>query len=233
MEINNIMKTTAILPIFNEEKTVAKVLSVLLKSKLLNEVVVVDDASTDNSLNIIKNFKSSKLKIIHLEKNLGKSGAVKIAVKKTKSDILFFCDGDLHNFKLKHVKKLLKPLQKDKYSMIVGIRDRGIIHNTFVKNFGPLITGERAVSKKIFEKVAEHPLMKDYAMEFVLNDYCVRNNIPIKRIILQGVKQTNKPYKYSNKLKGVMLLLKQIIALVLVYANLKCNLCKTENRDQK
>ena len=221
MEINNIMKTTAILPIFNEEKTVAKVLPVLLKSKLLNEIIVVDDASTDNSLNTIKSFKSSKLKIIHLEENLGKSGAVKIAVKKTRSDILFFCDGDLHDFKLRHIKKLLKPLQKDRRSMTVGIRDRGTIHNIFVKKFGPLITGERAVPRKFFEEVIEHPLMKDYAMEFVLNDYCVKNSIPIKRMILQGVKQTNKPYKYSNKLMGVVLLLKQTIALMIVYVKLK------------
>jgi len=103
------MTITAILPIFNEEKTVAKVLSVLLKSKSLNKIIVVDDASTDNSLNIIKNFHSDKLKIIHLEKNLGKSGAVKIAVKSATADILFFCDGDLHNFSVQHINQLLEP----------------------------------------------------------------------------------------------------------------------------
>jgi len=221
MEINNIMTITAILPIFNEEKTVAKVLSVLLKSKSLNEIIVVDDASTDNSLNIIKSFQSDKLKIIHLEKNLGKSGAVKIAVKSATADILFFCDGDLHNFSVQHINKLLEPLKNGGYLMTVGIRDRGMIHNTFVKKFGPLITGERALPKKVFEEVAEHPLMKDYALEFVLNDYCVKNSIPIKRIILKGVKQTNKPYKYNNKLKGVVLFLKQAIALAVLYIKLK------------
>ena len=221
MEINNIMKITAILPIFNEEKTVANVLSVLIKSKSLNEIIVVDDASTDNSLDIIKSFQSDKLRIIHLEKNLGKSGAVKIAVKSTTADILFFCDGDLHNFSVQHINQLLKPLKNREYLMTVGIRDRGIIHNTFVKKFGPLITGERALPKKIFEEVDEHPLMKDYALEFVLNDYCVKNSIPIKRIILKGVKQTNKPYKYNNKLKGVVLFLKQAIALAVLYIKLK------------
>ncbi len=215
------MKTTAILPIFNEEKTVANVLSVLLKSKLLNEIIVIDDASTDNSFDIVKSFKSDKLKIIHLEKNLGKSGAVKIAVKNTTADILFFCDGDLHNFTNHHINQLLDPFKTDKCLMTVGIRDRGIIHNAFVKKFGPLITGERALPKKIFEEVAEHSLMKDYAMEFVLNDYCVKNSVPIKKMILRGVKQTNKPYKYNNKLKGVVLLLKQTIALMVLYIKLK------------
>ena len=215
------MKITTILPIFNEEKTVANVLSVLLKAEQLDEIIVIDDASTDNSLNIIKSFKSGKLKIIHLEENLGKSGAVKIAVKKTRSDILFFCDGDLHNFTNQHINQLLEPLKAGKFLMSVGIRDRGILHNSFVKKFGPLITGERAMPKKIFEEVAEHPLMKDYAMEFVLNDYCVKNSIPIKRMILEGVKQTNKLYKHSNKLRGVVLLVKQTIALTIVYVKLK------------
>lgn len=215
------MKTTAILPIFNEEKTVTKVLSVLLESSLLDEVIVVDDASTDDSFNIIKSFQSDKLKIIHLEKNLGKSGAVKIAVKSTMADILFFCDGDLHNFSVEHIKKLLKPLQKDKYFMTVGIRDRGILHNIFVKKFGPLITGERALPCEVFEKAMNHPLMKGYAMELVLNDYCIKNNIFIKRMILNGVKQTNKPYKYKNKVKGMGLLAKQTISLGIVYTMLK------------
>ncbi len=215
------MKTTAILPIFNEEKTVANVLSVLLKAEQLDEVIVVNDASTDNSLNIIKNFQSNKLKIINLEKNLGKSGAVKFAVANTTTDILFFCDGDLHNFKNQHINQLLKPLKNGEHLMTVGIRDRGIIHNTFVKKFGPLITGERALPKKIFEGIAEHHLMKNYALEFMLNDYCIKNNIPIKKMILKGVKQTNKPYKYNNKLKGMFLLFKQTIALVVLYVKLK------------
>jgi len=215
------MKITAILPVFNEEKTVSNVLFVLLKSRQFNEIIVVDDASTDSSLNIIKSFKSDKLKIIHLKKNLGKSGAVKNAVKSTTADILFFCDGDLHNFSVQHINQLLEPLKNSEYLMTVGIRDRGIIHNTFVKKFGPLITGERAMPKKIFEEVAEHPLMKDYAMEFVLNDYCVKNSIPIKRMILEGVKQTNKPYKYNNKAEGISLLVKQVISLGIAYIKLK------------
>ncbi|MEA2064981.1 MAG: glycosyltransferase family 2 protein [Patescibacteria group bacterium] len=147
------MKTTAILPIFNEEKTATDVLSVLLKAEQLNEIVVVDDASTDNSLNIIKSFQSDKLKVIHLKKNLGKSKAVKIAVKNLETDILFFCDGDLHNFTNQHINQLLEPLKNGEYLMTVGIRDRGIIHNTFVKKFGPLITGERAMPYEILKKI--------------------------------------------------------------------------------
>jgi len=60
--------------------------------------------------------------------------------------------------------------------------------------------------------------MKGYAMELVLNDYCIKNNIPIKRMILKGVRQTMKPYKNKN---GVMLLAKEILELALVFIKLK------------
>ena len=207
------MKTVAILPIFNEEKTVANILPVLLKSEELDEVIVVDDASTDNSLDIVKSFQSNKLKIIHLRKNLGKSGAVKTA-----ADILFFCDGDLHNFTSQHISQLLKPLKEGEYLMTVGIRDRGIIHNAFVKRFGPLITGERALPKKIFTEVIEHSLLEGYAMEFILNDYCAKHNIPIKRMVLKGVRQTTKIYKNKN---GVILLAREFFELVSAFIKLK------------
>lgn len=215
------MKTACILPVFNEEKTVKKVLKVLLESKLLDEIVVVNDGSTDNTLKIVKQFDSGKLRIIDLRKNLGKSAAVKIGVMNTNSEILMFCDGDLHNFSTQHIKKILKPLIQGKYLMTVGIRDRGLLHNVFVNRFGPLITGERAMPRKIFEEISNHPLMKDYAMEFVLNNYCKKNNVPIKKMILKGVKQTNKPYKYDNKLKGMVLLVKQSVALLIVYIKLR------------
>ena len=81
------MKTTAIVPVFNEEKTIKKVLAVLDSSKLIDEIIVVNDASTDNSLNEIKKVKSKKLRLISLRKNVGKSGAVKIAAKNLETDV--------------------------------------------------------------------------------------------------------------------------------------------------
>jgi len=71
------MKTTTIVPVFNEEKTIKKVLAVLNRSRLIDEIIVVNDASTDNSLNEIKKIKSKKLRLISLKKNLGKVGPSK------------------------------------------------------------------------------------------------------------------------------------------------------------
>ena len=106
------MGTTAIVPVFNEERTIKNLLSTLDNSVLIEEIVVVDDGSTDSSLEKIKRFEREilgKLEVISLRKNLGKAGAVRTATKHLKTDILFFCDGDLIDFKKEHIKQILKP----------------------------------------------------------------------------------------------------------------------------
>ncbi|MCK5020634.1 MAG: glycosyltransferase family 2 protein [Candidatus Peribacteraceae bacterium] len=212
------MKVTAVVPIFNEERTILNVLSTLNKSELISEIVVVDDASTDNSLELVRNFSSNKLKVIHLKNNVGKSGAVREVARNIYTDILFLCDGDLHNFKIEHIDQLLKSFINDRYSMSVGIRDRGLLHNMFVKKFGPLITGERALNFSIYQKTMNHPLMEDYGLELILNDYCNKNGIVIQREILKGVRQTMKPYKNKN---WVIPLIKEIFDIMVVYLKLK------------
>ncbi len=213
------MKTTAIVPVFNEEKTIKNVLTTLNKSRIIDEIIVVNDASTDKSLKKIKSFKSKKLKIISLKKNLGKSDAVKIAAKNLKTDILFFCDGDLINLKEEHVNQIIEPLRDRKIAMSIGLRDYGLMGNFFYKNgFFPLIAGERALHYSIFRNVMKNPLVKGYGLEVVLNDYCKRNNIPIYKNIMKGLKQTVKTKKWKN---GAYLLVKEMFQVFFVILMLK------------
>ena len=210
------MKITAVVPVFNEEKTLINVLDVINKAELINEIIVVDDASSDNSRKKINSIKSNKLTIISLKKNLGKSDAVKVAVKSTKTDILFFCDADLINLREEHINQILRPLKDGIVLMSVGLRDYGLIINFFYKNFLPLIAGERAIPYSIFMETMNNPLMKDYGLEVVLNDYCKKNNISICKNIMKDLKQTVKPKKWKN---GAYLLAKemfQIYSLVLL-----------------
>ena len=213
------MKVTAIVPVFNEEKTVKKVLTTLNNSRLIDEIRVINDASTDKSLKKIKSIKSKKLKIISLKKNLGKSGAVKVAIENLKTDILFFCDADLINLKRRHVNQIIEPLKDGKIAMSVGLRDYGLIGNFLYKNgFFPLIAGERALHYSIFKNVMRNPLIKGYGLESVLNDYCKRNNIPIYKNVMYGLKQLPKPKKWKN---GTYFLVKEMFQVFLIMLKLK------------
>lgn len=100
---------SAVVPVYNEEKTVGKVVSTLLNSRLVFEVICVDDGSTDGSLEILKGF-GRKIKLLSFTKNRGKGSAVAAGIKEAKGDLLLFCDSDLINFSVEHIKEMLTPV---------------------------------------------------------------------------------------------------------------------------
>lgn len=214
------MKTTAIVPVFNEEKTIRNVLSTLNNSELIEEIVVVDDGSTDNSLEEIKSFEremSKKLKVISLKKNLGKGDAVRIATKNLETDILFFCDGDLNNLNEEHIKQILEPFNHEKNIMSVGITQLyGKVGTFLYKNL--LVSGERALPYSHFKKIRKDPLIEKYGLEPVMNYYCKRSNIPIHRYILKDVEGTLKSKKWK---RGSYYLVKEIFEITFVMIKLK------------
>jgi glycosyltransferase involved in cell wall biosynthesis len=97
MSDRNITKATrlsVVIPCYNCEKTLATCLSSLLRGShyTADEVLVVDDASSDNSVNIAKDI---KVNTHHLKKNNGAGNARNIGAEHSHSGILFFIDSDI------------------------------------------------------------------------------------------------------------------------------------------
>lgn len=85
-----------IIPAYNEGVHIEKVIYSIFNLNYKNlEVIVVNDFSKDNTLEILKKLsKKFKLKIIENKKNIGKSASLNKAVEFAKGDILFFVDAD-------------------------------------------------------------------------------------------------------------------------------------------
>src|SRR3989344_7265156 len=93
MEKNKNMKLSIIIPVYNAEKTLKPCLNSIHKYAPKNsEVIIVDDSSKDNSINIAKKFKA---KIIKLKKNSGAAAARNAGIKRAKNDIILFIDSDM------------------------------------------------------------------------------------------------------------------------------------------
>lgn len=93
------MKVSVALTTYNGEKYILKQLhSLLFQRHAIDEVIICDDASTDDTPNIIKNFiKKNQLSHWHLNinsKNIGFINNFKNAIKKTTGDVIFLCDQD-------------------------------------------------------------------------------------------------------------------------------------------
>jgi len=113
------MLKVACIPAYNEGNAIADV--VLRTKNFVDEVIVCDDGSQDNTL---QNAKSAGAKIIVHDKNLGKGAALKSLfnyAKKINADIVVTIDGD-GQFKPEEIPILLHPVLEDKYDIVIGYR---------------------------------------------------------------------------------------------------------------
>lgn len=115
------VKLSVIIPVFNEEKTLDKILARVLKRKEVYEVIVVDDGSTDRSVNIVKNFKNKRIKLLGYRKNQGKGFAIRLGIKKACGDYIVIQDADLE-YNPADFPKLLGPILAGKADFVLGNR---------------------------------------------------------------------------------------------------------------
>lgn len=87
-------KVSVILPVYRVEKYIsAAVKSVLEQTYQTFEIIIVDDDSPDQSAEICRQFKDSRIKIIH-QKNRGLAGARNTGIRHAQGDYIAFLDGD-------------------------------------------------------------------------------------------------------------------------------------------
>lgn len=111
------MKLSIIIPVFNEEKTIKKVLAKVRKSNIGNikkEIIVIDDGSKDKTKEIL--LKEKNIIKIFQKRNHGKGFAIRIGLKEATGDIIIIQDADME------YGKLLKPILEKKTKVVYGSR---------------------------------------------------------------------------------------------------------------
>ena len=117
---------SAVIPAYNEEESLEAFYKVLVPnlSKLDKEyeVIFVDDGSTDNTLNILKQFEknNSNVKVFSFRKNKGKAEALTVGFEKAKGDLIVTLDADLQD-RPEEIEKLIQK-QKEGFDLVAGWR---------------------------------------------------------------------------------------------------------------
>ena len=184
-------RIAAIVPAYNEAETLAEVLKVLQATPLIQEVLVVSDGSTDDTVEIAR---SRGLRTIHLRHNQGKGMAMAVGVAHTDAAILTFVDGDILNLTADQLTQLIEPVLSGRSDMNVGVRDRGPALNDFQRRHGPLLSGIRCLRREIFEAVPESHL-EGFAVETGLNWACGELGMRITTTVLHNLKHLVKEKK--------------------------------------
>lgn len=126
---------TIIIPCYNEEKTIKKIIQKVLKQEYIKkQIIVVDDKSSDDSIKKILLFKNKINKIIFHNKNKGKGACIRSAQMYVKGDIVIIQDADLE-YDPQDYKKLIDPIIKGKNKVVYGSRVLGKSKKQLRKNF--------------------------------------------------------------------------------------------------
>jgi dolichol-phosphate mannosyltransferase len=207
------MKVSIIIPVFNEEMTVGKLLDKVFSSPVTNrEIIIVNDGSTDDTLSVIRKSKKShpteNIKIINLNKNYGKGFAVRVGLRFIEGDIIIIQDADLELDPLDY-EELVKPIIKGIADVVYGNRFQRRLQDmrylSFVGNF--IVTtftnflykanlSDEATGYKVFKK----DVIKNITLECKGFEFCAEITAKIlnKGYSIVEVPITFHPRSYSE-----------------------------------
>ncbi len=122
------MKISIIVPFFNEEKTIQAILENINANKIeyAYEIILVDDGSTDSSLQIIEELNLPQVKIVRHQKNQGKGAAIRTGLQQVTGDIVIIQDADLE-YDPQDYSALINPIVIGQSKVVYGSR---LLHRT-------------------------------------------------------------------------------------------------------
>lgn len=186
------MKISIIIPAYNEEERIERVLNAVGGSEKVDEIIVVNDGSEDNTVDRVRNWKG-QVSLLNLDANKGKANALARGVKIAKHPHLLFLDADLVGLKSTHVDEMIRTYEEGDWEMVLGVFHKGRLR-TDLQKMNPHLSGQRVLSKKIWEKLDLSQAEK-FGVEMALTKLSFKLNLNTTKVRLEGVTHVMKEEK--------------------------------------
>lgn len=193
----------AIIPAYNEARTVGRVVQAVKSVPAVSEVIVVNDGSGDRTHAAAE---SAGAKVITISPKQGKGKAMSVGVSLTDAKIILFVDADFVNLTPEHIEKILRPVLENEYDMVTGMVDRGKSINKIMGSVEDPFAGLRVLKREIWDKTPQE-FKEGYVVDSGLHVTASRADKRIKNIVLESLKQITKTKKHGLA-KGIFLYIK-------------------------
>jgi glycosyltransferase involved in cell wall biosynthesis len=200
-----------IIPVYNEKISIKKILLRINSNKKINkEIIIVDDYSTDGTVEILKKNKELYSKIIFLNKNYGKGYALREGFAIAKGDIILIQDADLE-YDPKDYNKLLSPIINSNKNVVYGsrvlpggLRSRPntidtiirMMANHFLTFLSNLLNKQNLTDAHTCYKVFKSDLLKKIKLEENGFNFCPEFTAKISKL---GIKILEVPISYNGR----------------------------------
>lgn len=194
------MKVTAVIPAYNEESRIERVIVPILETDIISNIIVIDDGSQDSTSNIVLNY---NIDLVKIPRNRGKAEAIKEGIKycKDKSDIIVLLDADLVGLTPDHIKALVLPILKKNVDMTIGIFKSGRYITDLAQSIAPNLSGQRAVKLNIAHKIVDMDV-EGYCIEAAFSQLIKKHDLSVENVILENVTHVIKEEKVGF-IKGI------------------------------
>jgi glycosyltransferase involved in cell wall biosynthesis len=130
-EVGPAPRVSVVMPVYNEEATVARVLRRVLDGGIAREIVVVDDGSTDRTVAEVASVEDPRVRFLKHDRNRGKGAALRTGFEAATGDILVVQDADLE-YDPADYPALLGPILDGKADAVYGSRFLGGPHRVLL-----------------------------------------------------------------------------------------------------
>ncbi|MFT3749541.1 MAG: glycosyltransferase [Agriterribacter sp.] len=197
---------TVIIPALNESKTIEQIISFCKKNALVTEVIVVDDRSEDNTVEIALH---SGAKVVHSAVR-GKGISMKDGIQNAGNDILIFLDGDIDPYPEKTIELLADPIINNEADFVKAsfARNAGRVTELVAKpllniyypglaNFSQPLSGMIAGKKQFFNRIN---FINDYGVDIgiLIDMYLMKARI--KEVNIGYIENNSKPWESLGKM---------------------------------
>jgi glycosyltransferase involved in cell wall biosynthesis len=167
---------SVVIPVYNEARTIITVIEHVLKAPLdlPREIIVVDDASTDGTSNLLQGLSPGEIRLLRHDVNRGKGAAIRTGVAQATGDIVLIQDADLE-YDPRDYPLLLEPILEDQADVVFGNRFHGGPHrvlyfwhyaaNRFLTLLTNVLTGLNVTDMEVGFKVFRRDVLRRITLE--------------------------------------------------------------------
>jgi dolichol-phosphate mannosyltransferase len=193
---------SVIVPVHNERETIAEALRRVKAAPGEKEIIVVDDASTDGTLALLKADPDIRL-LRHL-KNQGKGSAIRTALAAATGDVILIQDADLE-YDPQEYPRLVEPIRRGEARVVYGsrflngrpaMRWPNYLCNRLLALAANLLYGARITDEATCYKVFDATLLRDLPLECRRFEFCPEVTAKVRR---RGVRIHEVPITYTAR----------------------------------
>ncbi|MHC1580192.1 MAG: glycosyltransferase [Methanopyraceae archaeon] len=200
-------RVSVVIPAYNEEETVGKVVKAAKRVPFVDEVIVVDDGSEDRTA---ERAREAGAKVVSHPENRGKGEAMKTGLERSSGDVIAFVDADIKNIRPEMIEKMIRPVLRDeadlvktkfkrKAGRVTLLTAKPLLRFFFpeVSELEQPLSGQICAKRELLERVEFEP---DYGVDIGIILDAVALGARIKEVDIGEIKHEMQPLERLHRM---------------------------------